>query len=68
MSKQAVVLDIEEWQQVMALMAEAPWRVANPLLMKVGEQLRMQQPNNNQQTNSQDMPAAEGDPPLSRSN
>jgi hypothetical protein len=68
MSKQTVVLETEEWQQIMGLMAEAPWRIANPLLMKVGEQLRVQQPNNNQQTNSQDMPAAQGDPTSSRAN
>jgi hypothetical protein len=31
-----------EWQQVMAIIATAPWRDANPLLMKIGEQLRLQ--------------------------
>jgi hypothetical protein len=38
MSEQTVTLDASEWQQVMnALIA------ANPLLMKIAEQLRMQQ-------------------------
>lgn len=31
-----------EWGQVMGLISEGPWRVANPLLMKIGEQLRAQ--------------------------
>jgi hypothetical protein len=34
-----------EWQQVMAIISTAPWRDANALLMKIGEQLRLQQPN-----------------------
>lgn len=37
-----VNLDEEEWQKVMACLATAPWNVANPLLMKMGEQLRAQ--------------------------
>ena len=37
-----VELDNEEWQKVMAVLATAPWNVANPLLMKIGEQLRPQ--------------------------
>lgn len=37
-----VELDYEEWQRVMAMMALAPWAQANPLLMKIGEQLRQQ--------------------------
>jgi hypothetical protein len=36
----AVHLDDEEWQKVMAIIAQAPWNVANPLLMRIGEQLR----------------------------
>lgn len=39
---QSVVLLEQEWQQVMGLLALAPWRDANPLLMKIGGQLRMQ--------------------------
>jgi hypothetical protein len=38
----AVHLDDEEWQKVMAIIATASWTVANPLLLKIGEQLRMQ--------------------------
>jgi hypothetical protein len=41
-----VQLDDEEWQRVMAIIAGAPWNVANPLLMKIGEQLRHQQVTN----------------------
>jgi hypothetical protein len=37
-----VDLDHHEWQQVLGLISEGPWRVANPLLMKIGEQLRLQ--------------------------
>ena len=37
-----VQLNDQEWQQVMAVLAQAPWNVANPLLMKIGEQLRRQ--------------------------
>jgi len=35
-----VDLTDQEWGQVMGLLSEAPWKVANPLLMKIGEQLR----------------------------
>lgn len=38
-----VSLDDEEWQRVLSIISQAPWNVANPLLMKIGEQLRMQQ-------------------------
>ena len=37
-----VNLDANEWGQVMAILSTAPWRDANPLLMKIGEQLRLQ--------------------------
>ena len=37
-----IKLDDDEWQRVMAIISQAPWNVANPLLMKIGEQLRMQ--------------------------
>lgn len=36
----AVVLDGNEWGQVMAILATAPWKDANPLLMKIGAQLQ----------------------------
>ena len=35
-----VDLTDQEWGQVMQVLATAPWNVANPLLMKIGEQLR----------------------------
>lgn len=38
-----VELSDTEWQAVIAIIATAPWRDANPLLMKIGNQLRMQQ-------------------------
>jgi hypothetical protein len=41
-----VQLDDEEWQRVLSIIATASWTVANPLLMKVGEQLRHQQVTN----------------------
>jgi hypothetical protein len=39
-----VRLDLEEWQRVLGVLATAPWATANPLIMKIGEQLRMQEP------------------------
>jgi hypothetical protein len=41
-----VQLDDEEWQRVLAIIATASWTVANPLLLKIGEQLRHQQVTN----------------------
>jgi len=38
-----VDLTDQEWQQVLTLISEAPWKVANPLLMRMGQQLQMQQ-------------------------
>lgn len=35
-----VELTEQEWQQVIAMIAMAPWREANPLLMKIGQQLQ----------------------------
>jgi hypothetical protein len=44
-----VELSDQEWGEAMAIISEAPWRRANPLLMKIGEQLRQQyQPPNKQ--------------------
>lgn len=37
-----VRLDDEEWQRVLGILSQAPWNIANPLLMKIGEQLRQQ--------------------------
>lgn len=30
----------EEWRQVLAILAQAPWSTANPLIMKIAEQMR----------------------------
>ena len=38
-----VELNDNEWGQVMSIIGDAPWKQANPLLMKIGEQLRLQQ-------------------------
>lgn len=38
-----VNLSDTEWQQVLGIIATAPWRDANPLLMKIGAQLKTQQ-------------------------
>ena len=40
----SVKLDDQEWQQVINILATAPWSAANPLLMKIGQQLQSQQP------------------------
>jgi hypothetical protein len=50
-----VSMTMEEWQRVWACMSYAPWKDANSLLMKMGEQVRKQDPNY-QQTNSEEMP------------
>jgi hypothetical protein len=38
-----VRLDPQEWNQLLQILAQAPWNIANPLIMKIGEQLRAQQ-------------------------
>ena len=38
-----VNLDEQEWNQVIAILTTAPWRDANPLLVKISAQLRLQQ-------------------------
>lgn len=35
-----VQLGMEEWQRVLAVLAQAPWNQVNPLIMSIGEQLR----------------------------
>jgi hypothetical protein len=45
--KQTAELEEEEWRMVLGVLAQAPWNVANPLLMKLGEQLRLQQAQGN---------------------
>jgi hypothetical protein len=44
MTDRMVRLELEEWQRVLGVLAQAPWATANPLIMKIGEQLRMQEP------------------------
>lgn len=39
----SIELSDSEWQQVLGILSMAPWRDANPLLMKIGEQLRTAQ-------------------------
>lgn len=39
-----VRLETQEWNQLLQILSQAPWNVANPLIMKIGEQLRAQQP------------------------
>jgi hypothetical protein len=36
-----VRLPLEQWQQVLAILAQARWAEANPLIMGIGEQLRV---------------------------
>lgn len=57
--KQTVELDEEEWKQVMGIIAQAPWSIANPLLMKLGAQLQAQQ-TNKQTNNGQEATASQG--------
>lgn len=30
----------DEWQRVLAVLAQAPWSTANPLIMKIGAQMQ----------------------------
>lgn len=39
----AVYLPIEDWNKVLSILAQAPWNLANPLIMAMGEQLRAAQ-------------------------
>lgn len=52
----AIELSDAEWQAVVGIIATAPWRDANPLLLKIGEQLRRQE-------GAQALPSAAGIPP-----
>ena len=38
----SVELTDNEWGQVMSIIGDAPWKIANPLLMKIGNQLQQQ--------------------------
>jgi hypothetical protein len=37
-----IKLSLEQWQQVLAILAQAPWATANPLIMTIGQQLQAQ--------------------------
>lgn len=39
----SVQLEVEDWNKVLAILAQAPWAQANPLIMAIGGQLRGQQ-------------------------
>lgn len=38
----SVELTDQEWQQVINMIATQPWTQANPVLMKIGQQLQQQ--------------------------
>ena len=42
-----VHLEQLEWNQLLAILSQAPWNVANPLIMRIGDQLRAQAPKPN---------------------
>ena len=44
MNDRMVRLDLAEWERVLGVLAQAPWATVNPLIMKIGDQLRMQEP------------------------
>ena len=35
-----VKLPLDQWQQVLGILSQAPWATANPLIMAIGEQVR----------------------------
>jgi hypothetical protein len=37
-----VRLTVEQWQQVLAILVQAPWATANPLIMAIGQQMQAQ--------------------------
>ena len=50
-----VDLSEAEWNAVMGMLSMGPWREANPLLMKIGEQLRAQKTGNSSEREEVDM-------------
>ena len=38
----SVEMDREEWDRVLMIIAEKPWSIANPLIMKIGGQIQRQ--------------------------
>ena len=51
-----VELNDAEWGVLMSVLSEAPWKTANPLLMKIGEQLRMRHALAQQEATKQNVP------------
>ena len=45
----------QEWQQVLAILAMAPWRDANPLMMKIGAQMQAASPERAPSGNSREV-------------
>ena len=37
-----IELEEREWQQVLAVLSQAPWQTVNGLILKIGEQMRLQ--------------------------
>jgi hypothetical protein len=56
-----VELPVEDWNKVLAILAQAPWQAVNPLIMAIGEQLRAQAPEG--RSNGADAEAAKGSRP-----
>lgn len=42
-----VRLEAEEWQRVLAVLAQAPWSSVNQIIMKIGAQMQTQAPRPN---------------------
>jgi len=40
--KMGVTLEAQQWNQIMAVLSEAPYKIAAPLIQTVGEQLQQQ--------------------------
>ena len=38
----SVEMEREEWDRVLMILAEKPWSIANPLIMKMGAQIQKQ--------------------------
>ena len=51
-----VDLTEQEWNQVMGILGEVPWRISNPLLMRIGGQLKQQMRPTSKQTNNEEVP------------
>ena len=52
-----VELSDQEWNQVINILGDAPWKISNPLLMRIGGQLqRQQQQHTDRPANIQEVP------------